>query len=112
MLFIKALDFMQLCEAFSVNPTRESSPKSNGRRLQEQTSPLSEGDSLSNAFLTTGSQQKTVQTDGGPGTVAHSRPECAAPTPSLLVLNKCEISVRRDNFNGIQRAPKCKCLVV
>lgn len=43
---------------------------------------------------------------------AHSRLECAALTLSLLVLNKCERFVRRDNFNGIQRAPKFKCLVV
>lgn len=59
-LFIKAVDFMQLCEAFSVNPTREASPQSHSRRLQEQTSPLPEGHPLSDASLTTGPQQREL----------------------------------------------------
>lgn len=85
-LFIKAVDFMKLCVAFSVNPTREAPPQSNSRRLQEQTSPLSEGDQpsrhLPHLWVPT---KRTFWTDGGPGIVwsVTQRKEWTAPIPSL-----------------------------
>lgn len=112
-LFIKAVGSMQLCVAFSVNPTRETSPQSNPEASRANLS------SLERYQHRTGRHSLQVPSS----LLGPNRENCLSKwwtrnsgitprlewTAPILFLNKFGRSVTAENFNWIQRAHTFKC---